>query len=121
MKPNKKIEYSVAALYYLGGRPGKTASVREISSACQIPEALLSKIMQRLKRVGVVHPIHGNQGGYKLAEDPSTFSLLQISDALSDRRPSVEFDSPAVSVLNRTVHQLLTSVSLESLITQPHL
>lgn len=82
LRMNKKMEYGILALLHLASEPEKTASVREIASSCNIPETLLSKIMQTMKTVGFVAATQGNQGGYRLAKGLSEISLLDVTTVL---------------------------------------
>lgn len=82
LRLNKKTEYGIIALLYLDNQADKVASVREMAESCQIPETLLSKIMQSMKNKGYVNAHYGNQGGYKLAQDLSKISLLDVNNTL---------------------------------------
>jgi len=82
LRVNKKMEYGILALAFLAAQPGRTASVREISAACRIPEALLSKVMQAMKNAGFVTVTHGNQGGYRLFRPLEEINLLNVTEIL---------------------------------------
>lgn len=106
------------------------ASVREIAHACNIPETLLSKIMQKMKNVGMVGAVYGNQGGYRLSRDLGQISLLDVNQVLvgpvqvaSCLEPESEpcpvkgccsIISP-MNVLNQKLITLFQSTSLEAL------
>jgi Rrf2 family protein len=79
---NKKLEYGIIALLYLAAETDQRASVREIASTCNIPETLLSKIMQTMKNGGFVSATHGNHGGYRLTRPLSEINLLEITQVL---------------------------------------
>lgn len=61
---------------------GKRASVAEIAAAAAVPAALMSKILQRLARAGIVVSYRGKQGGFELARPPAEISLLDIIVAM---------------------------------------
>src|SRR5688572_8330328 len=82
LRVNKKTEYGILALLHLASQPAKVASVREIAAQCNIPETLLSKIMQSMKNVGLVSAVHGNHGGYRLNRDLGQITLLDINEVL---------------------------------------
>lgn len=136
IKVNKKIEYGVLALLYLDSKEEKAASVREISSSCGVPEALLSKIMQSIKSVGYVQAQYGNQGGYKLAKTLSEISLLGITEVLDGPIQVTDCLEPGnhacpakesctiidpMNVLNKKIIELFQSTSIAQLSSERHL
>lgn len=62
--------------------PGTRASLQEISSGQHIPPALLSKLLQKLVKRGVVRSFRGFQGGYALARPPEDVSLRSILEEI---------------------------------------
>lgn len=82
LRVNKKLEYGILALIHIDAKQTRAASVREISDECHIPVALLSKIMQSMKTVGIVQAVHGNQGGYRLMKPLADISILDINEVL---------------------------------------
>lgn len=133
LRVNKKMEYGILALLHLSAEPGKVASVREIASHCHIPEALLSKVMQRMKSAGIVKVTHGNHGGYQLDRQLATISLLDMSDVLVGPVQLTECLEPGnsgcpaivgcrlatpMSMLNQKLIELFQATSLESIATQ---
>jgi len=136
IKVNKKIEYGVLALLYLDRKEEKAGSVREISSNCGVPEALLSKIMQSMKNVGYVQASYGNQGGYKLAKALSEISLLGITEVLDGPIQVADCLEPGnegcpaknsctiidpMNVINQKIIQLFQSTSIAQLSSERHL
>ena len=130
LRVNKKVEYGVIALLHLAKQPERVDSVKGISSACQIPETLLSKIMQRMKSVGMVYPVHGNHGGYRLERNLSQINLFDMNEVLVGPVRMVEClhekenHCPAkdrctivtpMSRLNQKLIELFQSTSLETL------
>lgn len=130
LRVNKKIEYGVIALLYLAQQDEQTASVREMAATCKIPETLLSKIMQTMKSKGLVQPMYGNQGGYKLNRQLQDINLLEITQILQGPiqftecvgtesnscpvKASCTIISP-MNVLNQKIVKLFQSTSLEAL------
>lgn len=130
LRVNKKMEYGILALLHLSAEPGKVASVREISATCHIPEALLSKVMQRMKAAGIVKVTHGNHGGYQLNRDLATINLLDMSDVLvgpvqlTECQVPGNSDCPAqdgcrlqapMTLLNKKLIELFQATTLESI------
>jgi len=130
LRVNRKTEYGILALLHLANQPERVSSVREIAERCNIPETLLSKIMQRMKNVGIVGAVYGNHGGYRLNRDLAHISLLDINQVLvgpvrvasclepgSEQCPvqgNCAILSP-MNVLNQKIITLLQSTSLETL------
>lgn len=133
LRMNKKMEYGIIALLHLAAEPGRVASVREMASACKIPETLLSKIMQTMKNAGLVTASHGNQGGYQLRRGLSEISLLDLMQVLvgpvqvTECMESGNHHCPVqasctivtpMTMLNQKIIKLFESTSLEALATR---
>ena len=133
LRVNKKLEYGVIALLYLASDSDKVASVREMSEVCHVPEALLSKVMQRLKSKGFVLATHGNHGGYQLGKNLAEINLLDLTHALvgpvmvaecleagnetCPAKASCTIVTP-MSLLNEKIIRLFEGTSLESLVSR---
>jgi Rrf2 family protein len=130
LRVTKKIEYGIIAILYLAQQENQSASVREMASTCGIPETLLSKIMQSMKAQGLVQPMYGNQGGYKLVRHLNEINLLEITQMLQGPiqvtecvgdsenscpvKESCTIISP-MNILNQKIVNLFQSTSLEAL------
>ncbi|MBL7685347.1 MAG: Rrf2 family transcriptional regulator [Deltaproteobacteria bacterium] len=83
---NKKTEYALLAIEYMVQKEGlenPIVNTREISEACQIPYAVLAKILQKLAVKGIIKSIQGTKGGYILARrgvDISVAQMIEIFD-----------------------------------------
>jgi len=78
-----KTEYGLLCMVYLARHPETPCvSIKEIAVKENYPVAYLEKILQALKRAGLVRASHGNQGGYGLARAASEITLRQVIDAL---------------------------------------
>ena len=63
----------------------------------KIPERYLAKIIQDLRRSGLIRSVRGASGGYVLSEPPSEISLLDIWEGLEGTLCPVDcLDSPAI-------------------------
>jgi Rrf2 family protein len=77
LKLSKKADYGLIALRHLAlHRPG--ASAKQIARQYGLPLPMLSKVLQRLARHGLLAPVYGTNGGYKLARDPRQISALEV-------------------------------------------
>lgn len=66
----------------LTARPEKTHSTRAIAQELQVSEAHLSKVLQRLTKVGFVKSIRGARGGFALTPQGQGLSLLDVYEAI---------------------------------------
>jgi len=81
-KLSKRVEYGLMALQHLA--KSGNATTREISSARQIPYDLLAKVMQSLKRDGIIDSYQGAHGGYALLISPGSVNLSRVMNALDE-------------------------------------
>jgi len=56
--------------------------VDEIASQMMVPKSFLSKILQKLVKVGVVKSFRGVKGGFQLDRDPNDITLLDVIEAI---------------------------------------
>jgi Rrf2 family protein len=78
LKLTKKADYGLIALRHLAlNRPSGSASAKEIADTYGIPLPILSKVLQKLARAGLLTAVYGTNGGYKLARDPENITALE--------------------------------------------
>ena len=58
------------------------ASLPELSRTVEVPEQFLSKVLQMLCKRGFVKSHRGVSGGFELAVDAKTLSMLDVVEAL---------------------------------------
>lgn len=78
-------EAAIIALHsiaYLGSRNQELVNVKEISEKFCFSQAHLSKVLQRLTRMGFVKPIRGPKGGYMLSKNINKINLLEIYECI---------------------------------------
>ena len=80
LKLTKKADYGLIALRHLavGSNGRRSASAKDIAVAYRIPLPLLSKVLQKLARAGLLISEQGNHGGYKLASEAHSISALEV-------------------------------------------
>jgi Rrf2 family protein len=66
----------------LATRSGEIMSTRRIASELKVSEAHLSKVLQRLGRLGLVRSIRGARGGFVLGRDAEEVTLLDAYEAI---------------------------------------
>ena len=83
LKLTKKADYGLIAIKHLAvraaqGDGGGAASAKEIAECYGIPLPLLSKILQKLVRAGLLASEQGTNGGYRLARPAETVNALEV-------------------------------------------
>ncbi len=80
MKVSKKAYYGLRAAVSLAGADGPV-SARELAERERIPEDFLEKILQKLRKSGIVESTKGSDGGYAIADrNASAWDILRILD-----------------------------------------
>ncbi len=84
MAISARVHYAALAMLELAIRGDASApvAVREITDRHGIPGPFLVQILRALRAAGWVQSIRGSQGGYRLAVDPATVTLLDIAEAV---------------------------------------
>ncbi len=78
-----RVHYAALAMLELAIRnDGTPVTVREMTDRHGIPGPFLVQILRTLRAAGWVQSIRGSQGGYRLAVDPTTVTLLEIAEAV---------------------------------------
>ena len=77
LKLTKKADYGLIALRHLASTRG-SASAKDIADSYRIPLPMLSKILQKLARTGLLASEQGTNGGYRLARDPHEITALEV-------------------------------------------
>jgi Rrf2 family protein len=70
------------AMGLLALRPDEPRSSKAIAACFHISDAHLSKIMQRLVKVGLLRSIRGPKGGFTLAKAPDQITLMDVFTAI---------------------------------------
>jgi len=78
LKLTKKADYGLISLRHLAANRRSSASAKDISEAYRIPLPLLSKVLQKLVKAGLLISEQGTNGGYRLARDPHEISALEV-------------------------------------------
>ncbi len=79
----KRGDYAVRAMLELTRGAGNgLLSARRISEAMGIPVRFLPQVLADLQHAGLVEAAPGRSGGYRLARDPASVSLLEVIEAV---------------------------------------
>jgi Rrf2 family protein len=83
LRLSKKTDYALMAMKHLASDPRRrAASAREIAETYDIPVELMSKVLTRLVRSGLLISHQGVHGGYELAQPPAATSLAAVLEAI---------------------------------------
>lgn len=91
IKLNRKTEYALMAVQFLAQRDAERyTSVSEIARRCRIPEVLLAKVLQRLKRHQLLTSVQGANGGYAIRTAPRDVRFLDFLAVFEEQTALVE-------------------------------
>lgn len=62
--------------------PSRSLSAKAIASCFHLSEAHLSKVLQRLVKVGLLRSVRGPKGGFSVARHPSQVTLLEVFETI---------------------------------------
>lgn len=80
-------EYALHCLLWLVAPQGRPISSRDLAEMQGVSPALLAKIYPKLERAGIVEAIVGIGGGYRLALDPRSITVLDVVEAVEGTKP----------------------------------
>ena len=63
----------------------RMVSAKEISKELNVSCDHLSKVLQRLGKMGIVKSLRGPDGGFKLTRNPADIKLMEIYEAIEGR------------------------------------
>ena len=71
------------AMYYLAlHQDKKLIPVAEVTDSFEVSKDHMNKVLQRLKKIGLVDSTRGPHGGFRLRKAPEAISLLMIYEAI---------------------------------------
>jgi len=77
----KTAEYALRAAVWLAREPGRAESADALAERTKVPRRYLNHVLQDLVRAKLVKSQSGPGGGYSLAADPQTVSILDVVNA----------------------------------------
>lgn len=133
MKISKKTYYGMRAILALA-QAGKPLSIHALSNLERLPEDYTEKILQSLRRAGIVEATKGASGGYALARPAAEITVWDVISVLEGPvktfAPPVKGTLPCFQVshcqtnevwrtLEKKMEETLSDISLESLAHSP--
>lgn len=113
MPISQTAEYALRAIVCLADDSGRAQTTQEIASVTKIPADYLSKIMQNLRRAGLVFARRGVNGGFVLSESPTTISVLKVINAID---PIQRITSCPLKLDSHRVHRCQLHLKLDQVI-----
>ncbi len=133
MKVSKKSYYGLRAVLTLA-QAKETLSIHTIAETEHLPEDYLEKILQILRRGGVVEAKKGTSGGYALAkpiEKINAWDVLRVLDGpIKMFMPPVKGELPCLQVshcqtnqvwrvLEEKIERTLSDITLQNILESP--
>ncbi|MFQ6615831.1 MAG: RrF2 family transcriptional regulator [Fidelibacterota bacterium] len=130
LKLTRRTEYSLIALRHIQSvEKDSVVSTREISERCDIPYPLLAKILQELARKGIIQPVQGPRGGYRLKAKLESITLREFFETMEGPLGIMDcyFDSNCeivgsctirlpVERINRTMRNMLEGITVSDIV-----
>lgn len=79
---SQTVEYALRAMVYLADQSPEARTTSQIAEATRVPIAYLSKVLQELRRAGLVQSRRGAGGGVALEGNPADITILAVVDAV---------------------------------------
>ncbi|NEO30375.1 MAG: Rrf2 family transcriptional regulator [Symploca sp. SIO3C6] len=105
MELSCKTEYALLALLELAGnyKKGGLLQIKHIAEMQNIPDRYLEQLLATLRRCGLVRSQRGAKGGYLLAREPWTISLLDVIWCLEGSESKVSKSEQKSTTVEGTV------------------
>lgn len=123
---SQTVEYALRAMVQMAADAPAASTTREIAAKTKVPSAYLAKVLQSMRRAGLIHSRRGVGGGVVLALSPAEISLLDVIDAVEPLRRSRGKARTAASPLHRTleaalgqIRETFASVTLADMLASP--
>lgn len=80
-----RLGLGVRALYELAILPGRRSAVRDLAQTCGTTEAVLRRILLRLRAAGYLEAQKGRAGGFRLVQDPQAIRIAAVAQVLEEK------------------------------------
>jgi Rrf2 family protein len=79
---SQTVEYALRAVVHLASQAPGGQTTEQIAAATLVPKAYLSKVLQELRRGGIVASQRGVGGGITLVREPKDLTILEVVNAV---------------------------------------
>ena len=114
---SQTVEYALRAMVQLAVDSSGQATTKDIAAKAKVPSAYLAKVLQSMRRGGLIHSRRGVGGGITLAKPAGKISLLDIIDGVKPLKRTPSKKAPAAAQLHTSmdsaVDQLRATYSSE--------
>ena len=116
---SQTVEYALRAMVQLAADSSGAATTKDIAAKAKVPSAYLAKVLQSMRRGGLIHSRRGVGGGVTLAKPAGKITLLDVIDAVEPLKRTPGKKVPAAAQLQKAmdtaVDQLRSKFASESL------
>jgi Rrf2 family protein len=88
----------------------EASTTKQIAEKTKVPGAYLAKVLQSMRRAGLIHSRRGVGGGVALAHEPKSISLLEVIDAVEPLQRAGGKSRSSPTPLQRTLDSALGEV-----------
>jgi len=78
----KAVDYAIRALVCLAKRPHESMDVKAIARQEELPEVFLAKLLQKMKKAGLITSKRGVGGGFVLDRNAVNISVMEIIESV---------------------------------------
>lgn len=82
LRISEAASFAMHAMALIAASSRASLSVKTIAERFKISQAHLSKVLQRLAKVGLLNSTRGPKGGFTLARPPDQITLLEVFEAI---------------------------------------
>ncbi|MFZ4714392.1 MAG: RrF2 family transcriptional regulator [Bacteriovoracaceae bacterium] len=94
IKINRKVEYALMCLKHMGSlHSEELTSARELCDLYHMPFDTVSKVMQQMNSVQILHSVKGVKGGYTLAKPLSQITYMELSELIEGKSFEMKCES----------------------------
>lgn len=79
---SQTVEYALRAMVQLSYVAPEACSTDTLAQTTQVPRAYLSKVLQSLRKCGLIRTRRGLGGGVCLAREPANITILEVVSAV---------------------------------------
>ena len=117
---SQTVEYALRAMVQLAKEAPAACTTQQIAKKTKVPAAYLAKVLQSMRRAGLILSRRGVGGGVSLARPADKISLLDVIDAVeplarSGRRSSSALLGPLQKKLDEALSQIRRTFAEASL------
>lgn len=79
---SQTVEYALRAMVHLASEAPGARTTDQVARTTRVPRAYLSKVLQSLRRAGLVRSQRGIGGGMTLTKSPADITILEVVNAV---------------------------------------